>query len=129
MVWFHRWLSRKIRSSLLSGLCAAGMTLVCSALLIAVIMNSFDFHPLIFTFCIYCCHVAAIVIGTNHVIWRAKKRAIFNGLRVSIAYSFLVGIISFLFFNQPITWFSMFMMMLAMMIGVGSSLWSMRTLK
>ena len=124
MRWIHRLLSRRIRSSMLSGLVAAFLTLMICAMTVNLALYLLDFPMWLFKLTIYLCHVPAIFIGTVHTVLRRKKRPFFNGIRISTAYAFLIWIASYLAGDKPFQWSSILLIALAIGIGVASGSWA-----
>jgi putative membrane protein (TIGR04086 family) len=124
MAWIHQLLSKQIRSSMLSGLLVAFSILVIGSILIASLMNAIDLPIFLYLLLIYSCHVLAIFTAVVHTTLRQKKRTLFHGLRISIAYSLIVWLLSILFTDASTNWNTLALFALAMMIGCASALWA-----
>jgi putative membrane protein (TIGR04086 family) len=124
LYFIHRWLSRRIRSSLLSGLVVSFSVLLLSGVFVAALMDAVDLPTFIFSFLVYCCHVGAIFAGSVHTTFRRKKRSIFHGIRISVAYALIVWLISLLVFNHDMNWNTLTLFLLALMIGGASAMWA-----
>lgn len=129
MQWIHLWLTRKIRSSLLSALVAAFATLFIGVLGATGVMHAIDLPYIVFVLLIYTCHVLAIFTGTVHAVKRTKKHGVFNGLRISISYGLLVALISYLVADIGSIAIAGLLFLAAMLIGILSGLWAMRRVK
>jgi putative membrane protein (TIGR04086 family) len=124
MAWIHQLLCKQIRSSFLSGLLVAFTIFIVGNILIAILMNAIDLPFFLYLLLIYCCHVLAIFTAVVHTTLRQKKRTLFHGLRISIAYSMIVWILSILFTDTSTNWNTLALFVLAMMIGCASALWA-----
>ncbi len=124
MKWIHRFLSRRIRSSMLSGLVAAFAALLICSMGVNAAMYFIDLPLWLFNTLVYGCHLAAIYFGTAHIMMRRKKRPIFNGIRISVAYSLLVWLAAYFFSDQSFEWGGLLLIGLAIAFAMACALWT-----
>jgi putative membrane protein (TIGR04086 family) len=124
MKWIQRFLSRRIRSSMLSGLVAAFAALFICSMSVNAALYFVDLPLWLFNALVYSCHLAAIYFGTAHIMMRRKKRPIFNGIRISVAYSLLIWLAAYFFSDRSFEWSGLLLIGLAIAFGIACAHWT-----
>jgi putative membrane protein (TIGR04086 family) len=122
--WVHRQLSKRIRSSLLSGLVAAFAVLIICGLSISLLYHGFDLPGWLYAALVYACHMTAIFSGAVHTTLRRKRRGLFNGIRIGLFYATIIWIVGIFSSDHSFTWLTVLFGFAAISIGGISGLWA-----
>jgi putative membrane protein (TIGR04086 family) len=127
--WMHRLLTKRIRSSLLSGLVAAFAVLFGGGLLISLLLHAFNLPGWLYTGLLYGCHLLAIFTGAVHVTLRRKRRGLFNGIRIGLFYAIIIWMIGIFGADHSFTWVTTMLGVAAVVIGGCSGLWAVKQIR